>query len=196
MPEPSILRTSLCHQLLNRSACGLTALCGVILLSGLLVGCDGIPGRGEAVPEHQQRVTDPEVLRRGESLYQQYCAVCHGAERQGAENWYRRLPDGTWLPPPLDGSGHTWHHPYWQLKDMIRYGAEARGGRMPGFEDILTDEDVEAIIAWLQSKWPDEIFEAWREYDDIFPTQEAWEESMGAPWVTHPDHPDAVEPPG
>jgi mono/diheme cytochrome c family protein len=196
MTEASVPSTLLRHHLVRCRFAGLAALFGAVLMSGLLVGCDGIPGRGDAVPEHQQRVTDPEILRRGESLYHQYCAVCHGDERQGAENWRRRHPDGTWLPPPLDGSGHTWHHPYWQLKDMIRYGAEARGGRMPSFEDVLTDEDIEAIIGWLQSKWPEEIFEAWREYDDNLPTQEAWEAYMGAPWVTHPDHPDAVEPPG
>lgn len=153
----------------------------------LLAGCDGGFMPGGATPAHHQRVTDSAILHRGESLYRQHCLVCHGERRQGAENWTRRNPDGTFPPPPLDGTGHTWHHPYWQLRDMIRYGAEARGGRMPSFEQILDDEDVTAIIAWLQSKWPDEIFEAWLEYDRNFPTQADWEASMGAPWVTHPE---------
>ncbi len=159
-----------------------------LLAGAVLVGCDGLPGL-DATPEHHQRDWDNETLQYGERLYMQNCAVCHGENREGAENWRQRDADGYMPPPPLDGRAHTWHHPYWQLKDMIRYGAEARGGAMPSFEDTLSYDDVEAIIAFIQAQWPDEIFEAWIRYDQNHPTQEAWEEEMGEPWVTHVSDP-------
>ncbi|WP_019558946.1 cytochrome c [Thioalkalivibrio sp. ALE12] len=173
MPDPRTLRAGFAGAVL-------------LLSAATLAGCDGFGG-ASGTPDHLERTTDPEILQRGERLYQEHCIACHGAQREGAENWRQRNPDGTLPPPPLDGSAHTWHHPYWQLKDMIRYGAEARGGAMPSFEDTLSEEDVEAIIAWLQSHWPDEIFEAWKRYDRNHPTQADWEEAMGEPWVTHPD---------
>ena len=95
--------------------------------------------------------------------------------------------DGNWPPPPLDGSAHTWHHPWWQLKDMIRYGGQARGGTRPSFEEQIDEEDAEAIISWLQSHWPDEVYEAWLDYDRSTPTPADWEEATGREWVTHTD---------
>lgn len=157
-----------------------------ILVLGLLPGCEGTDrhSRGAGALE---RSNDPETLQRGERLYQQHCAACHGAQREGAEHWRQRNPDGSQPPPPLDGSAHTWHHPYWQLKDMIRFGSRARAGVMPSFEDRLSEADVEAIIARLQSHWPDAILEAWQRYDRNQPTQEAWEEATGEAWITHPE---------
>ncbi|WP_018934644.1 cytochrome c [Thioalkalivibrio sp. ALJ24] len=155
----------------------------LLVLPLLLAGCDG--GFWSSEPEHRERTDNPEILARGENLYQQYCVACHGENREGAENWRQPDEQGNWPPPPLDGSAHTWHHPWWQLKDMIRYGGQARGGTMPSFEEQIDEEDAEAIIYWLQSHWPDEVYEAWLEYDRNTPTPEDWEEATGEEWVTH-----------
>ncbi len=32
---------------------------------------------------------------------------------------------------------------------------------MPSWKDKLTDAQIEQIIAWVQSRWPDEIYAAW-----------------------------------
>ena len=32
---------------------------------------------------------------------------------------------------------------------------------MPGFDAILGEEDVLAVIAWMQDLWRDEIYAAW-----------------------------------
>jgi mono/diheme cytochrome c family protein len=34
---------------------------------------------------------------------------------------------------------------------------------MPSWKDKLTDAQIEQIIAWIQSRWPDEIYAAWLE---------------------------------
>ena len=33
---------------------------------------------------------------------------------------------------------------------------------MPPFKDKLTAQEIDAIIAWFQSLWPDNIYAAWR----------------------------------
>ena len=44
---------------------------------------------------------------------------------------------------------------------MIRQGSVARGGNMPAWEGKLSDDDVAAVIAWIQSRWPEEIYRSW-----------------------------------
>ncbi|AHE97537.1 cytochrome C [Thioalkalivibrio paradoxus ARh 1] len=102
-------------------------------------------------------------------MYARYCASCHGGQAEGAEEWRRRLPDGRWRPPPLNGTGHTWHHPLWQLRQQIRHGSDAEHGDMPPFADVLTDAEIDVVIAWFQSHWPDRIYAAWLDYDANFP---------------------------
>lgn len=113
----------------------------------------------------QARGFDPQRVRRGGALYQQYCAACHGPRAEGAPNWHRRGPDGRFPPPPLDGTGHAWHHPRAALARTIRDGTERLGGSMPAWGDRLSEADIEAIIAWFQSSWPEEIYRNWLELD-------------------------------
>lgn len=98
---------------------------------------------------------------RGRKLFAQNCASCHGSQAQGAPQWSTPGADGKYPPPPLNGSAHTWHHPTPVLKRTIREGTIAIGGKMPPWGDKLSDEDMEAIIAWFQSFWPDEIYDTW-----------------------------------
>lgn len=111
------------------------------------------------------RVTDPAVLARGSQLFRANCATCHGQNGEGAPNWHQPGPDGKWPAPPLNGSGHAWHHPYPVLVRTIRDGTKAIGGNMPAWKDTLADGDIRAIIAWFQSRWPEEIYRAWSGMD-------------------------------
>ena len=103
-----------------------------------------------------------EMVQQGKTIYQQNCAQCHGESAQGALDW--RTPDsgGRYLPPPLNGSGHAWHHPLPQLRDVIKNG---RGpdtpSDMPAWKAKLSDSEIDSVIAWFQSHWPDEIYQAW-----------------------------------
>lgn len=98
-------------------------------------------------------------VRQGGRLYQQYCATCHGMNRQGQANWRERKADGRLPAPPLDGSGHTWHHPDSQLVAIITHGVEAFApdgyeSDMKGFADKLDEAEIRAILAYLKAKWP------------------------------------------
>jgi mono/diheme cytochrome c family protein len=104
---------------------------------------------------------DARLVARGSDIYKVNCAVCHGANAEGAPNWQRKGPDGKLPPPPLDANGHAWHHPSVWLHDMIRQGSVARGGNMPAWEGKLSDDDIAAVIAWIHSRWPEEIYRSW-----------------------------------
>jgi mono/diheme cytochrome c family protein len=62
--------------------------------------------------------------------------------------------------PPHDASGHTWHHPDGVLFRITKEGPAAVVGGgyesdMPGFGDILGDEDIRAVLAFIKSTWPE-----------------------------------------
>jgi mono/diheme cytochrome c family protein len=102
-----------------------------------------------------------EHLARGEKIYAEHCAACHGPNAEGTTNWRQRGPDGKFPPPPLNGTAHTWHHPVSVLLQQIRFGAPGGIGNMPGFEGRISGDDMAAVIAWIQSKWPDEVYTSW-----------------------------------
>lgn len=105
-------------------------------------------------------------MMRGAKLYQENCAVCHGLQAEGAPNWQKQGADGKYPAPPLNGTGHAWHHPKTALKTTIKRGTMAMGGSMPAWEGKLSDNDIEAVIVWIQSRWPDEIYQSWLAMDE------------------------------
>ncbi len=107
------------------------------------------------------RTYDFSQLTRGRKLYLQYCAECHGKNAEGAPNWQQKNPEGKYPPPPLNGTGHAWHHPMKALRMTIRNGTQKIGGNMPGWGGKLSQQDIDDIIAWFQGEWPDEIYRAW-----------------------------------
>ena len=140
------------------------------VLAVVTVGCGDAPDteRG-AAPEGEPRVVatrwySDEQVRRGATLFAQNCAACHGAKAQGADQWQFRGPDNKFPPPPLNGTAHAWHHPLAQLFHMIENGTQPTGN-MPAWGDTLTDDEIIATIAWFQSQWPDEVYQAWFEME-------------------------------
>ncbi len=111
------------------------------------------------------RSVDFAKVARGGNLYRQNCAECHGGEGQGAPAWRQRDADGMFPPPPLNGTGHAWHHPKRMLHYVIVNGSPGGQGNMPAWGDKLSDEQIDDIIAWFQSKWPDRVYAAWQRMD-------------------------------
>jgi len=117
-------------------------------------------------PQHTPiRSSDTERIARGAELFRRHCAVCHGAGAEGVPDWRVRNADGTFPPPPLNGTGHAWHHPWADLKHTIQYGTAALGGNMPPWQGVLSEQEAEDVILWFQSLWSDEVYEAWWEID-------------------------------
>jgi mono/diheme cytochrome c family protein len=107
---------------------------------------------------------DERSVDRGRVLYGEHCASCHGDNLEGQPDW-RQPDDNGYLPaPPHDPSGHTWHHDDPLLVQLTRLGTAAVVGgdyqsRMPGFEDVLSEEQIREILAFIKSTWPQEIID-------------------------------------
>lgn len=132
-----------------------TALLALVAM--LLTAC------GADEPTVKGRWYTQSQLDQGKQLYLTHCARCHGAGAQGSPVWNKPLADGSYPPPPLNGSAHSWHHPLWMLKKTIQEGGAAAGGKMPPFGAVLDDAQQSAVVAYFQSRWPDPIYEAWIE---------------------------------
>jgi len=132
----------------------------------------------QTVAATQQVPTTPEPVARwydfglvslGAKLFSANCAACHGQAAVGASGWQTRGADGQYPAPPLNSSAHTWHHPFAMLLLKIKNGGQ--GTAMPGWSGRLKDDEIKAIIAWFQSRWPDEIYTEWSRRDQAFRKQ-------------------------
>jgi mono/diheme cytochrome c family protein len=105
---------------------------------------------------------DPALVAQGERLYLQHCASCHGVELEGQPGWQRPLPDGGLPAPPHDPDGHTWHHSDRLLFEITKFGGQALAppefkSNMPAFGQTLSDAEIWAVLAFIKSRWPEEI---------------------------------------
>jgi len=102
------------------------------------------------------------LVARGEPLYAQYCASCHGARLEGQPDWQSRNAQGRLPAPPHDDSGHTWHHDDIVLFEVTKYGIAKHAppgyqSDMPGFADRMSDAEIVATLAFIKSRWTGEV---------------------------------------
>ncbi len=100
----------------------------LVVVAGALVACGG--GGGGELKESGQIYVGPP----GEAVYQQSCARCHGANREGA------IDAAALDPTRMSSSGDE------TLRQLILFGK----GRMPGFGG-LSDQQIADLIAYLRS---------------------------------------------
>ena len=101
-------------------------------------------------------------IMRGKKVFKDNCAECHGENGQGlVADWKKQQPDGKFPAPPLNGTAHAWHHSMEILLRTVNNGGIALGGTMPAFKDKLTDVEKEAVLAYVMSLWPDQVYDAW-----------------------------------
>ncbi len=129
----------------------------LILVSFFLSYCDS--STGESVEGRWYSVEQQEA---GAIIYAEHCAECHGEKAQGQPgDWRQRLADGSFPPPPLNGSAHTWHHALSLLVSTIDRGGAPVGGKMPAFESVLDSRQKQQVVAWIQGFWSEEIYQQW-----------------------------------
>ena len=103
-------------------------------------------------------------IQTGQILYVTNCASCHGINLEGQPNWRSPNGDGILPAPPHDATGHTWHHDNALLFEYTKFGGqgalETRGitdfkSGMPAFKDVISDEDIWNVLAYIRSTWPE-----------------------------------------
>lgn len=127
---------------------------GVALASRLSIFASPVPG-SDTRPAGD--FTAQEL--RGRTIHAASCASCHGSLTGGDMMDY---------PPPHNASGHTWHHPDCQLKRIVLEGgdemtammrdmmAPSGAPTMQSFKDRLSDEDIDAVLAYIKTMWSPE----------------------------------------
>jgi mono/diheme cytochrome c family protein len=129
------------------------------LLAGLTLAACEPAGTADAPLD---RNLDPMQVGRGQAVYAQNCAVCHGPQGQGQSgDWRIREADGRFPPPPLDDSAHAWHHPTADLLEMIRDGSPGGQGNMPAWKGKLSEQQMQDVVAYIKSLWSDEVYRLW-----------------------------------
>jgi mono/diheme cytochrome c family protein len=110
---------------------------------------------GEADP------ADARQVALGERVYREHCAACHGADLEGQPDWQTRKADGRLPAPPHDETGHTWHHADAVLFRITKEGVAAivpgYESDMPAYAEVLTDEQIWSVLAYIKSRWPGDI---------------------------------------
>ncbi|MDC1130108.1 cytochrome c [Candidatus Pelagibacter sp.] len=103
------------------------------------------------------------MIARGKIIYENNCVSCHQVNLSGAENWQGLDNDGHRKAPPLNGTGHTWHHDDASLHTIIKYGlakiVKNYEGKMIGFGDKINDKQIDSVLSYIKSHWEDEIYE-------------------------------------
>ena len=111
-----------------------------------------------------QRGENPAAVSHGAMVFKENCQICHGVEAAGVvKNWQQRDANGNLPAPPLNGTAHAWHHDQKTLLRVINQGGVPLGGTMPPFKDVLSEEEKSAVLAYIKSLWPDELYAAWQE---------------------------------
>lgn len=122
-----------------------------------LAGCGSKPPGAEP--------KNAAMVKEGAALYAQHCASCHGAQLEGQPDWRHRKPDGRMPAPPHDQSGHTWHHPDELLFSIVKNGVvppmvpEDYKSDMQAFGGKLSDQQIWAVLSYIESTWPPEIWQ-------------------------------------
>lgn len=121
----------------------------------------GAGDRGRA--EGRVDVRDPAQIPRGRVVYEQRCAVCHGQRLEGQADWRIRLSNGRLPAPPHDDTGHSWHHADEVLFAIVKnglvppYAPAGYQSDMPAFGPLLSDEDIRATLAYIESHWSGKV---------------------------------------
>ena len=156
-------------------------LATIFLMLLIIASCTSQPPtpftNPQGTPYPPVPTSDTAQENLGRQVYQANCAVCHGANAEGAPNWQTPDAQGNFLSPPHDDNGHTWHHSDRVLYEMIRDGMRDplrpdSPFRMPSFGNRLSDAEIRAEIAYFHSLWSPEHREyQWEQtVDDFLPT--------------------------
>ena len=138
-------------------------LAALLVALATVVACSSSPGESEATPDGATSPTP--APRTGQQIFASTCSTCHGVGGEGQPNWHIPKEDGTLPAPPLNGAGHTWHHPDGWLYRVVSQGGRIQEGPsvpnfrsgMPAFGDSLAHEEIVDVLIYVKSLWEDKM---------------------------------------
>jgi mono/diheme cytochrome c family protein len=145
-------------RLARRNAAAAATLCWAAAIAGASQQSPtAAPVKPGAV--HFANADDPAAVALGGRLYIRDCAGCHGRYRQGQPLWQLADQYAGWRAPALDETGTAWRRSDEALFSAIKYGRPAAplpGTEiaMPAFADVLDDDQVLAVVAFIKARWP------------------------------------------
>lgn len=111
-------------------------------------------------PTERQDRSAIEQVTTGEDVYARYCSSCHGpnGEGQRPDAPLQKDETGRFPAPPHDETGHTWHHDDDLLFQIVRDGGMGDDDfyEMPGFGYVLSDQEIQAVLAFIKTMWTNE----------------------------------------
>lgn len=119
-----------------------------------------VSARSTDSPERVAIIAAAPDLQIGERVYNLRCAHCHGyvGEGQLASTVPNTQQLGLHTVPPHNAVGHTWQHPSQVLRQVILNGIQNPLNHypMPPFEGVVTDEEIDQLIAYMSLWWTEE----------------------------------------
>jgi mono/diheme cytochrome c family protein len=95
----------------------------------------GFTGAAHSVDNAVPDLNDPEVISAGHNLYlEKHCSHCHGPTGEGGVNLVKR---------ELSNPSYVF--------DAIADGRERGGLRMPAWRDVLSDQEIWQVTAYVVS---------------------------------------------
>jgi len=107
-------------------------------------------------PQALQELASEASLERGNQLFNEHCASCHGQDGIGQDT---DSPMGgrkgdLILAPAMDSTGHAMAHHENALFFVTKHGsAWTARSPMVGWEDRLDDRQMVDIVHWIRSSW-------------------------------------------
>jgi mono/diheme cytochrome c family protein len=88
---------------------------------------------------------NPETQKRGAEHFQHHCGICHGPDGQNTG-----VPFATRMSPPVAdlASPEVQKYKDGQLKWIVENGIRLSG--MPGWEGVLSDDDMWSIVRYIR----------------------------------------------
>ncbi|MDZ4770551.1 MAG: cytochrome c [Chloroflexota bacterium] len=143
-----------------------TGMAGILFFVIMLTGCQTsseppiIAVRPTDAPERAAMIAADSNLQAAERIYNLRCAHCHGYAGEG--QLLSTVPNtqqlGLHTVPPHDATGHTWQHPSQLIRQVLLNGIQNPLNHypMPPFEGVVTDEEIDQLIAYMALWWTDE----------------------------------------
>jgi mono/diheme cytochrome c family protein len=99
--------------------------------------------------DYPQKATQEAAILRGEIVFQNYCALCHGVTGDGRGRAAR-----IYTPRPANLRESTKPDAYKEL--IVRQGGKAlgRSSFMPPWNEELTDEQITDVVRYLRTIAP------------------------------------------